>query len=183
MILILLSTILSANNSFSATCEQTFTVEGDVWNGRVFKGERHINNILKQEAVTQGARIVLADGFIINSTSPELGMISASEIKNDGRTFPLNMMFIESGTGVLGQISISTPAGSSTSADVMKSYMCGLINNIKPTGNSVQKDDATSDKKEDDIRRKLVNVKKLHEDGLITEEEYNEKRKELIKAY
>lgn len=38
-------------------------------------------------------------------------------------------------------------------------------------------------KQEDDIRTKLLNVKKLYDDGLITQEEYDTKRKALIKAY
>ena len=38
-------------------------------------------------------------------------------------------------------------------------------------------------KQEDDVRTKLLKVKKLHEDGLITQEEYDTKRKALIEAY
>ncbi|MGB5966082.1 MAG: SHOCT domain-containing protein [Sulfurimonadaceae bacterium] len=38
-------------------------------------------------------------------------------------------------------------------------------------------------KQEDDIRTKLVKIKKLHEDGLITKEEYDAKRKVLIDSY
>ena len=176
--------------SSAVTCEKTYTIEGDLWNGRVFKGERQIDNILKMEAVTQAAGIVLADGFIINSSSPELGMISASETKGDGRVFPLNIIFSDSGSGVLGKISISTPAGSSTSADTMKKYMCGLINKVKSTGNSAKtaKPETIQAvvvpvKEEDDVRTKLVKIKKLHEDGLITQDEYNAKRKALIEAY
>ncbi len=36
---------------------------------------------------------------------------------------------------------------------------------------------------EDDIRTKLLNVKKLYDDGLITQDEYDAKRKALIEAY
>lgn len=174
----------------AVTCEKTFVIEGDLWNGRVFKGERQIDKILKMEAVTQAAGIVLADGFIINSSSPELGMISASETKSDGRVFPLNIIFSDSGSGVLGKISISTPAGSSSSADTMKAYMCGLINKVESTGNSAKATTpvttqaaAVPDKEEDDVRTKLVKIKKLHEDGLITQKEYDAKRKTLIEAY
>ena len=42
---------------------------------------------------------------------------------------------------------------------------------------------AAPEKQEDDVRAKLISIKKLHDEGLITKEEYNEKRKALIKAY
>jgi len=174
------------------SCEASFKIEGDLWKGRTFHASRNIDQILKNEAVTQAAAIVMTEGFVINSSSPELGLISASETKSDGTVLPLNLIFSETDSGVLGKLTVSTPSGISSSADGMKSYMCGLLNKIQPTGHTKQKAQPKSEKNttkaaaatpQDDIRSKLEKVKKLYEDGLITKDEYAAKRKSLIEAY
>lgn len=173
----------------SQSCESSFKIEGDLWKGRTFHAARNIENILKDEAVTQAAAIVMTEGFVINSSSPELGLISASETKSDGSVLPLNLMFSETDTGVLGKLTVSTPSGVSSSADGMRDYMCGLLKKIKPTGHTRPKpqtqstDAKTKAAPKDDIRSKLEKIKKLYEDGLITKEEYSAKRKSLIEAY
>ena len=176
----------------SQSCESSFKIEGDLWKGRTFHAARNIDNILKDEAVTQAAAIVMTEGFVINSSSPELGLISASETKSDGSVLPLNLMFSETDTGVLGKLTVSTPSGVSSSADAMRDYMCGLLKKIKPTGHTrpkAQEQTAVTATKaapaapKDDIRSKLEKIKKLYEDGLITKDEYSAKRKSLIEAY
>ncbi len=178
----------AATVSTAVTCEDSFKIEGDLWSGRVFKADRQIDDILKNEAVTQAAALIMAQGFVINSSTPELGVISASETKRDGRVFPLNMMFTEIDSGLLGSISISTPSGSSTSADGMKKYMCDILNDIKSTGHRPKSAQAVTapaavPPQGDDVPTKLVKIKKLYEDGLITQKEYDAKRKALIEAY
>jgi hypothetical protein len=72
---------------------------------------------------------------------------------------------------------------------LIKALQANIIRNLK-AGDFTMQTDATSlttsalpVQQEDDIRTKLVNVKKLYDDGLITQEEYNSKRKALIEAY
>ena len=73
---------------------------------------------------------------------------------------------------------------------LIKALQANIIRNLK-AGNFTMQTTASvpaaetvvSAKQEDDVRTKLVKIKKLHEDGLITQQEYDEKRKALIKAY
>ena len=73
---------------------------------------------------------------------------------------------------------------------LIKTLQANIIRNLK-AGNfaaqtAVQESSQASAapaKQEDDVRTKLVKIKKLHKDGLITEEEYNAKRKALIESY
>ena len=73
---------------------------------------------------------------------------------------------------------------------LIKALQLNIINNLK-TGNfatqqaiPTQATTTTSVKSEEtDIRTKLKNIKTLFVDGLITQEEYNAKRKALIESY
>ena len=73
---------------------------------------------------------------------------------------------------------------------LIKALQVNIILNLK-TGNFtttekapvVAKAEVAPQKEEDDVRTKLTKIKQLHDDGLITEDEYNTKRKALIDSY
>lgn len=73
---------------------------------------------------------------------------------------------------------------------LIKALQANIIRNLK-SGNFAMQTEATPvttstqsvQQQEDDIRTKLLNVKKLYDDGLITQDEYDAKRKSLIEAY
>ena len=70
---------------------------------------------------------------------------------------------------------------------LIKALQANIIRNLKSGDFTTEADvapvtDAPA-KQEDNIRTKLVKIKKLHEDGLITKEEYDAKRKVLIDSY
>ena len=72
---------------------------------------------------------------------------------------------------------------------LIKTLQANIIRNLKTGDFTAKADTATAEesaapiKQEDDVRAKLVKIKKLHEDGLITKKEYDAKRKSLIEAY
>ncbi|MEN8147624.1 MAG: hypothetical protein ABFR02_08390 [Campylobacterota bacterium] len=72
---------------------------------------------------------------------------------------------------------------------LIKALQANIIRNLKAgnfaaqTAASSTGTDAAPAEQEEDVRTKLVKIKKLYEDGLITEKEYNEKRKVLIESY
>ena len=69
---------------------------------------------------------------------------------------------------------------------LIKALQANIIRNLKSGDYADQADTATAVvpvSSEDDVRTKLVNLKKLYEDGLITKEEYDTKRKTLIDSY
>lgn len=69
---------------------------------------------------------------------------------------------------------------------LIKALQANIIRNLKSGDYAFEEgvqEDVQPTKQEDDIRTKLVKIKKLHEDGLITKEEYDAKRKVLIDSY
>lgn len=64
---------------------------------------------------------------------------------------------------------------------LIKELQANIVRNLK-SGNYASKADTTTDV-DDDIRVKLEKIKKLYDDGLISTEEYESKRKTLIEAY
>ena len=69
---------------------------------------------------------------------------------------------------------------------LIKALQANIIRNLKSGDYAFEEGvqaDVQAAKQEDDVRTKLVKIKKLHEDGLITKEEYDAKRKALIEAY
>ena len=68
---------------------------------------------------------------------------------------------------------------------LIKALQANIVHNIKTGGfkmKTVVLQDTNSTTK-DTIRMKLTNIKKLYEEGLITEKEYDTKRKVLIESY
>ena len=73
---------------------------------------------------------------------------------------------------------------------LIKALQANIIRNLKAGNFAAQATVAipaavidTPAKQEDDVRTKLVKIKKLFEEGLITQKEYDVKRKTLIEAY
>ncbi len=70
---------------------------------------------------------------------------------------------------------------------LIKALQAEIIKNLKSGNVAMQTNTVTSHEvkaeQEDDVRTKLLKIKKLHEEGLITKEEYDAKRKSLIESY
>lgn len=71
---------------------------------------------------------------------------------------------------------------------LIKALQANIIRNLKTGDFETDSDDtgvvdSGTDTEQEDIRTKLVKIKELYEAGLITEAEYDTKRKALIEAY
>ena len=72
---------------------------------------------------------------------------------------------------------------------LIKALQANIIRNLKAGNFTAQAGttsvgaNAVAEKQEDDVRAKLLKIKKLHDEGLITKEEYDAKRKVLIESY
>ena len=168
----------------SATCSDTFNVEGDIWSGHLYAASRHIKSTSVEELVRKSQTLITANGFVIDSISPEMGMINASQTKRNGHVYPLNLTFTLSGGGISANINISTPPGSSDNRNNMKVVLCTILNKLESNTNATHlQNDSDTSTPEESIKNKLIKIKRLYEDGLITEEEYSQKRRSLINSY
>ena len=69
---------------------------------------------------------------------------------------------------------------------LINALQASIIRNLKSgnfTAKSSEKEVVVPAKPEEDIKTKLQKIKTLHEEGLITQEEYDAKRKALIESY
>ena len=73
---------------------------------------------------------------------------------------------------------------------LIEALQADIVRNLK-SGNFATQTDAASEQRtraepageEEDLRTKLLKIRQLHEEGLITTEEYDAKRKSLIESY
>jgi hypothetical protein len=170
-------------------CKQTFNFTGSIWKGRVITAKQSISHISKQEAVTQAASVLSTEGFIVDTTSPSVGLISAHEVKSNGKTLPINLIFTEdSASGVTAKLTVSVPAGVSFSVNSMKNYMCNnVMGQIRSTGyvkkapiatTPVVTQPQTSTKQ--DVETRLKKLRKLLDEKLITKSEYKRKKAKIL---
>lgn len=66
---------------------------------------------------------------------------------------------------------------------LIKALQSNIVRNLKSTDFTAEPKAVAPAKNKNDVRVKLVEIKKLYDDGLITGEEYETKRKALIEAY
>jgi len=182
--------VITTNQTPEFSCKKTFNFTGSLWKGRVITAKQSINNISKEQAVVQAASVLSSEGFVVDTTSPNVGLISAHEVKSNGKTLPINLMFTEDDqSGVVAKLTVSVPAGESFSVGSMKNYMCNnVMGHIKSTG-YVKKEEksettvqkvipATTSKK--DVPTRLKELRKLYDEKLITKKEYDTKREKIL---
>ena len=175
--------VQTAPNKFE--CKKTFKISGSLMRGRVFTAKHTINNISKSQAVSQAATALVSEGFVVSSTNPEMGFISASETKSAGVVLPINLSFAEAaGDSLTGTITVSTPGGIGSRAEAMKNYMCGVLGKVKSTGykkqSQAKKSNSSSSVSTEDATARLNKLKKLHTNGLISDTEYKQKKAAIL---
>jgi len=175
-----------SNSGF--TCTNTFNFTGSLWKGRVVTAKQSVSNISKKQAVVQAASVLSTEGFIVDTTSPDVGLISAHEAKSNGKILPINLMFSEDDkSGVLAKLTISIPAGVSFNVGGMKSYMCNnVMSKIKSTGyikkdivNNVSNNNIKYAPKKD-VATRLKELKKLYKNKLINKKDYESKKIKIL---
>lgn len=182
------SGIVNTKQNKGFSCKKTFNFTGSLWKGRVITAKQSINNISKEQAVTQAASVLSTEGFIVDTTSPNVGLISAHEVKSNGKTLPINLMFSEDDkSGVIAKLTVSVPAGESFSVGSMKNYMCdSVMSKIKSTGytkkekKSEAKVETVTIIPKKDVPTRLKELRKLYDEKLITKKEYDSKRVKIL---
>ena len=167
--------------STSASCQDTFQVKGDIWSGQLYSSSKVIQGMSADQIIEESLPLIKSQGYVIDSSSAEMGLLNASQTKRNGHIYPLGLTTKTFQSGVIAKITLSTPPGTSENEEKVKAMLCGVLNHIG-SGKKAQKSRRVTTHQED-IQNKLVKIKKLYEQGLITQEEYNSKRRSLIDSY
>ena len=167
--------------SSSASCEDSFQVKGDIWSGQLYSSSLVIKKFTSEEIVENALPLIKSQGFSIETSSAQMGLLNATKTKRNGHVYPLYLTTKTSKSGVLTKVTLSTPAGASENEEKIKTMICGILNHTSTYKQS--KKNTTKTTHQEDIKQKLVKIKKLYEAGLITEEEYKSKRRSLIDSY
>ena len=166
--------------SASASCQDTFQVKGDIWSGQLYSSSKVIIGMSAEQIIEKALPLIKSQGYVIDSSSAEMGLLNASKTKRNGHVYPLDLTTKTSPSGVITKITLSTPAGATENEEKVKAMLCGVLNHLSSGKKSGSKRAISH---QEDIQNKLLKIKKLYESGLITKEEYNSKRRSLIDSY
>ncbi len=166
----------------SLSCQDTFEVKGDIWSGQLYSSSKVIKGLSAEQVIERAQPLIKSQGYVIDSSSPEMGLLNASKTKRNGHIYPLDLTTKASKSGIVAKLTLNTPAGASENEENVKIMLCAILNHISSDTKGKQSTTRTMTHQED-IQNKLLKIKNLYESGLITEEEYKSKRRSLIDSY
>lgn len=113
-------------------CAKNFTYDGSFLSGRTYKTNAVVQNVSQDEAMKRAARLLIADGWQVNNTDTNLGIISASQTVSygQGKTVPLNVSIAPLDKGVKVNIAYSTSGGVTSPLDAITNQFCSIVNAI-----------------------------------------------------
>jgi hypothetical protein len=128
------TSILSVGISTSAMaddgeCANNFTMEGNLMSGRTYKTFAVVPGVTKADAIAAAGRNLATDGWQINSTNENMGVISASQgvTGGTGKTVPLNVLVDDVAGGVKVSMTYRTSGGLSSPTDAVVKQFCTII--------------------------------------------------------
>ncbi|MGR3220069.1 MAG: SHOCT domain-containing protein [Candidatus Anammoxibacter sp.] len=159
-------------------CAQNFTYEGNFFSGYQFKTHQFVNNVSIDAAVTRVAKSLADEGYSINNVNKEMGIVSASQVVSfgSGKTVPFNANIASANAGVNVSLTFSISGGLITYKSKVKEMFCRVIESI-----SVNQNQNKAPSK-DSIGQRLVRLKKLRDKDLITEDEYKERKYDILEG-
>lgn len=110
-------------------CADNFTVEGSLMSGRTYKTFAVVPGVTKADAIAAAGRNLATDGWQINSTNENMGVISASQgvTGGTGKTVPLNVLVDDVTGGVKVSMTYRTSGGLSSPTDAVVKQFCTTI--------------------------------------------------------
>lgn len=117
----------------SRECVRNFKHEGSFFAGRTFKTTAFVKNVTQADAMKRAARYIAQNGFQINSSDQNLGIISASQSVSygQGKTVPLNVSFEQEKGGVQMDFSYSTSGGVTSPVDAVQNFFCSVVEAVE----------------------------------------------------
>ncbi|MDR2259557.1 MAG: hypothetical protein LBE06_01200 [Azoarcus sp.] len=121
------------NKDDSRECARNFTYDGSFMRGRTFKTNAFVKNVKQGQAIQRAARYIANDGWQINNTDSNLGIISASQTVSygNGKTAPLNVGVEPVQGGVKVSLSYSISGGLTTPVDAVQNFFCSVVQTIE----------------------------------------------------
>ncbi len=117
----------------SRPCAANLRTEGSFWTGRTFKSFQEYPNATKANAFDQAGAAVAANGWQINTTNKDLGLISASQsvTMGKGTTAPLNAIVKDrAGGGVRVELVFQTSGGIAVGEDSLRDGFCKILESV-----------------------------------------------------
>ena len=131
--LLMASATLVAPDAFAQSCESNFKKTGNIVNGTQFSSSVRIPGLTKSSAVAQLQNIAVAEKLDVLSLDADAGSLLLEEPATTlHKAIPVVVsVAVEDGASEV-QLSVRIGRGAMTTADAMKTYVCKLLNPIKP---------------------------------------------------
>jgi hypothetical protein len=125
--------VVKPNPDDPRECARNFTYDGSFAKGRTFKTNALVRNVSQDQAMKRAVRYIANDGWQINNTNTELGIISASQTVSygNGKTAPLNVGIESAQGGVEVSLTYAISGGLSSPVDAVQNFFCTLVSTIE----------------------------------------------------
>lgn len=131
VVALMLGTILlqgCATQHSGVQCADNFKTEGSLFTGKSFRTVSDLPRTPFDTAFTSANKVLVANGYRIESTDARTGVISAYQnIAYSTKTAPLSVIIEPSGTGSKMTLIFTTAAGLYTPEDGAEKEFCHLI--------------------------------------------------------
>lgn len=112
-------------------CIDNYTKEGSFFSGRTFKSWAEYPTVSEADAFKKVYREVVNQGFKVNSTDKEMGMISAQQnVTGGSTTVPLNVSVESKGQGSRVELTFSTQGGLAVGEEGLQKGFCDLLGSV-----------------------------------------------------
>lgn len=124
-----LSFVLSAPAfALEGACIDNYTKEGSFFSGRTFKSWAEYPTVAPDKAFKSVYQEVVSQGFKINSSDKEMGIISAQQnVTGSAKTVPLNVLVKDAGKGSRVELTFVTEGGLSVGEAGLQKGFCDLL--------------------------------------------------------
>jgi len=114
-------------------CVDNFTMEGSFWTGRTSKTHQDFAGVSKGEAFDRLLAKVASNGYQVNSSSKDAGLISASQgVTGSSKTTPLNVVISDQPGGqVRVALVFVTSGGLAFSREGLEKEFCEILASVQ----------------------------------------------------
>ena len=109
-------------------CIDNYTKEGSFFSGRTFKSWAEFPAIATDKAFKSVYQEVVSQGFKINSTDKEMGVISAQQnVAGSAKTVPLNVLVRDADRGSRVEVTFVTEGGLTVGEEGLQKGFCDIL--------------------------------------------------------
>ena len=131
-----LTTVLTcvATPAIATTCETSFQKKGDFLNGSAFSARVQVEPLTVEQAFAQLRPILAREGIKTVSTDVASGVMKAENPATAfQRALPIDVFAVATGPKLEVEMVFTLPSGVTARRETVKGYLCGALNQLKPT--------------------------------------------------